>query len=114
MARILRGEVRWVRPGNAAAGVGSDSGHAVLILSADVFTERSGNAICAAVTSDEPTAAYPLFLKLGSRALPRPAWVCIGQVQTVPTDRIGGRAGRATAEELSAVLEGLREILDEQ
>lgn len=111
MARILRGEVRWVRPTAVAeAAPGADAGHAVLILSADVFTERSGTAICAAVISDEPTAAYPLFLKLGSRALPRPAWVCIGQVQTFPTDRIGGRAGRATAEELSDVLEGLREI----
>ncbi len=115
MARVLRGEVRWVHPTAAAgAALGGDSGHAVLILSADVFTERSGTAICAAVTSEAPAAAYPLFLKLGSRALPRPAWVCIGQVQTVPTDLLGGRAGRATAEELSAVLEGLREILGDQ
>ncbi len=107
MARILRGEVRWVR---AAGGASNASDRAVLILSADVFTEHSGTALCAAVTSTEPAAEFPLFLKLGSRALPRPAWVCIGQMQTIPTDRIGDRAGRASAEELTLVLEGLREI----
>lgn len=112
MARVLRGEVRWVRAadrgGPAAAGA---SDRAVLILSEDVFNESSGTAICAAVVSAEPPASYPLFLKLGSRALPRPTWVCLGHVQTIPTDRIGGRAGRATAAELALVVDGLNEIV---
>lgn len=106
MARLLKGEVRWARLGDSA-----EPRHAVLILSESVFNEHSGTAICAAVTSTEPAAEFPLFLKLGARALPRPTWVCIGHVQTIPTDRIGDRAGRASAEELALVAEGLREII---
>ena len=50
MARILRGEVRWadLNPvkGNEQAGL-----RPVVILSLDIFNERSGTVIAMAITS---------------------------------------------------------------
>jgi mRNA interferase MazF len=120
MARVLRGEIRWARVGHApsppgratGAGSGTHEERPVLILSADVFNERSGTAIVAAVSSREPAAEFPLSQPLSSRSLPRRSWIVTSQVRTIATDRLGGRVGRASAEELELALEGLREIID--
>jgi mRNA interferase MazF len=50
MARILRGEIRWadLSPGQGREQTGR---RPVLILSHDVFNERSGTVIAMAVTS---------------------------------------------------------------
>lgn len=110
MAGILRGEIRW-------ADLGPTRGHEqagrrpVLIVSADVFNERSGTVIAVALTSQEPRAGFPLTLELAARGLPKRSWAKIGQVRTLATDRIGRRLGRASAEEVARVIEGLTEIL---
>ena len=39
----------------------------MLILSADVFNERSGTVIAVALTSQEPRAGFPLTLELTAR-----------------------------------------------
>ncbi len=53
MARILRGEIRWadLNPtrGREQAGL-----RPVLILSHDIFNERSGTVIAVAITSQSP------------------------------------------------------------
>lgn len=110
MAGILRGDIRWadLNPvrGNEQAGE-----RPVLVLSHDVFNARSGTVIAAALTSQEPRAAYPLTLELTVAKLPKRSWVKISQVRTLSTERIGKRLGRATDEEIGAVLEGLLEIV---
>lgn len=83
----------------------------MLILSEDVFNERSGTVIAVALTSQEPTAGYPLHLELLSAKLPKRSWVKIGQVRTLSTERLGGRLGRLSLEELEQVRAGLNEIL---
>jgi mRNA interferase MazF len=110
VARILRGEVRWadldpVR-GREQAGL-----RPVLILSHDVFNERSGTVIALAVTSQPQRAGFPLTLEIGSARLPKRSWVKIGQVRTLAVERIGKRLARLAPEELARVVEGLYEIV---
>ena len=110
MARILRGEVRWadLNPvrGNEQAGL-----RPVLIISHDVFNERSGTVIAMAISSQPQRAGFPLTLEFGSKDLPKKSWVKIRQIRTLSVDRIGKRLGRVTPEELVQVIEGLNEII---
>lgn len=110
MARILRGEIRWadLNPlrGNEQAGL-----RPVLILSQDVFNERSGTVIAVALTSQEPKARFPLTLESQADGLPKRSWVKISQIRTLAVERIGRRIARACDEELDKVVEGLNEII---
>jgi mRNA interferase MazF len=110
MARILRGEVRWadLNPvrGREQAGL-----RPVLILSQDVFNERSGTVIAMALTSQPQKAGFPLTLELETTQLPKRSWVKISQIRTLSVERLGNRLGRVTPEEIALVLEGLDEII---
>lgn len=110
MARILRGEIRWadLNPvrGREQAGL-----RPVLVMSQDVFNERSGTVIAMALTSQPQRAGFPLTLELAGPGLPRRSWVKISQVRTLAVERIGKRLGRATPEELAQVIDGLLEIV---
>jgi len=110
MAGILRGEVRWASldptRGREQAGL-----RPVLILSHDVFNERSGTVIAVALTSQPPRAGFPLTLPLAAPRLPTRSWVKISQVRTLSVERIGKRLAKVSAEELALVVEGLNEIL---
>lgn len=83
----------------------------VLILSQDVFNERSGTVIAVALTSQQPRAGFPLTLELGSPDLPKRSWAKISQVRTLSIERLGKKIARATPEELNSIVEGLNEIV---
>jgi mRNA interferase MazF len=83
----------------------------VLVLSHDVFNERSGTVIALAMTSQEPRAGFPLTLESHASGLTKRSWVKISHVRTLSVDRIGQRLARAADEELARVLDGLNEIL---
>lgn len=110
MARILRGEIRWadLNPtrGHEQAGL-----RPVLVLSHEVFNERSGTVIAMAITSRRQRAGFPLTLELTSAKLPKRSWLKISQVRTLAVERIGKRIGRATPEELALATSGLDEII---
>lgn len=110
MARILRGDVRWADL-NPARGHEQAGQRPVLILSHDVFNDRSGTVIAVAMTSQEPRAGFPLTLESKAAGLSKRSWVKISQIRTLSVDRIGRRVARATDEELGRVLDGLNEIL---
>lgn len=110
MARILRGEIRWADL-NPTRGHEQAGQRPVLVLSHDVFNERSGTVIAIALTSQEPRAGYPLTLELSSVRLPKRSWAKISQIRTLSTERIGKRLGRASDEELAALVEALLEIV---
>ena len=110
MARILRGEIRWADL-NPVRGHEQAGERPVLVLSHDVFNERSGTVVAVALTRQEPRAGYPLTLELTAPKLPKQSWVKISQIRTLSTERIGKRLGRASEEELAKVLEGLLEIV---
>lgn len=110
MARILRGEIRWadLDPTRGREQVGQ---RPVLILSHDVFNDRSGTVIAVALTSQEPRAGFPLTLESTATGLPKRSWIKISQIRTLATERIGRRIGHASAEELARAIEGLNEIV---
>lgn len=110
MARILRGEVRWADL-NPTRGHEQAGERPVLVLSHDVFNDRSGTVIALALTSQEPRAGFPLTLETRTAKLPKRSWVKTGQIRTLSTDRIGKRLGRVADEELAEVLEGLFELI---
>lgn len=83
----------------------------VLILSQDVFNERSGTVIAMALTRQPQRAGFPLTLELRSSALPRQSWVKISQIRTLSVERIGKRLAKVSVEELAVVVEGLNEII---
>ena len=110
MARILRGEIRW-------ADLSPTRGHEqtwlrpVLILSHDIFNERSGTVIVIAITSQSQKAGFPLTLELNTVELPKHSWVKISQIRTLYTERMGKLIGKLSQEELAQVIEGLNEII---
>ncbi len=110
MARLLRGDIRWadLNPvrGREQAGL-----RPVLIISHDVFNERSGTVIAVALTSRPQQAGFPLTMALASESLPRRSWVKISQVRTLSAERIGRKIGAAYSEELEEVIGGLLEII---
>lgn len=110
MARILRGEVRWADL-NPTRGQEQAGHRPVLVLSHDVFNERSGTVIAVALTSQRPRAGFPLTLESRADGLPRESWVKISQIRTLAVERIGRRIARASEEEVARVVEGLNEIL---
>lgn len=110
MARILRGEIRWADL-NPTRGREQTGLRPVLILSQDVFNERSGTVIAVALTSQPQRAGFPLTLELHARGLPKKSWVKISQIRTLAVERIGKVIGRASPEEVAQVIEGLNEII---
>lgn len=110
MARILRGEVRWadLNPvrGHEQAGL-----RPVVILSHDVFNDRSGTVIAVAVTSQAQRAGFPLTLEIGALQPPKRAWVKISQIRTLAVERIGKKLGYVSPEELARIIDGLNEIV---
>ena len=110
MAGILRGEIRWadLNPvrGREQAGL-----RPVMILSHDIFNERSGTVIAVAITSQPQKAGFPLTLELKAGNLPKKSWIKISQIRTLSVERIGKVIGKASPEELTQVIEGLNEII---
>ncbi|HXH37403.1 MAG TPA: type II toxin-antitoxin system PemK/MazF family toxin [Thermoanaerobaculia bacterium] len=110
MARILRGDIVWadLNPvtGNEQAGL-----RPVIVLSHDVFNDRSGTVIAIAVTSQEPRASFPLTLEITSTKLPKRSWAKMSQIRTLSVTRLGRKLGRVSAEEIDRIVEGLNEIV---
>lgn len=83
----------------------------VVVLSEDVFNERSSTVIAMAITSVAPRVGFPLVLELADARLPKRSWVKVSQNRTLSVKWFDARLGRASAEELAHLLEGLNEIL---
>jgi mRNA interferase MazF len=83
----------------------------VLILSHEIFNERSGTVIAVAITSQPQRAGFPLTLELKTADLPKRSWVKISQIRTLSVERIGKMIAKADTEELEQVIEELNEII---
>lgn len=110
MAGILRGEVRWadLSPTRGREQAGR---RPVVVVSHDVFNERSGTAIVMALTSQAQRAGFPLTLEIADLELTKRSWVKISQVRTLSVTRLGRRLGRLSPELLDQLIEGLNEIV---
>ncbi len=113
MARILRGDIVWadLNPvkGHEQAGL-----RPALILSPEIFNDRSGTVIAMALTSQPQKAGFPLTMEITSVPLPKPTWVKISQIRTLSVERLGKRMGHVSDEEMSQIVEGLNEIIGKQ
>jgi mRNA interferase MazF len=110
MARVLRGDVIWADL-NPVRGHEQAGRRPVVVISHDVFNERSGTVIAMALTSKPQRAGFPLTLELDSRDLPKRSWVKISQVRTLSRQRLGQRIGRLEPEQLDLLVEGLNELV---
>ena len=110
MARILRGDIVWADldpvVGNEQAGF-----RPVLIISQDIFNERSGTVIALAITSQPQKAGFPLTLKLEDSMLPKQSWIKISQIRTLSVKRIRDKIGHLVPEIMDEIIEGLNEII---
>jgi mRNA interferase MazF len=111
MATILRGNIYWA---DLNPVIGSEQGglRPVLVLSHNVFNERSGTVIAVALTSQPQRAGFPLTLELNKKNLPKISWVKISQIRTLSIKRIGKKIATVSDEEISLIIEGLNEIID--
>jgi mRNA interferase MazF len=110
MARILRGDIFWADL-DPVRGREQAGRRPILVLSQDIFNERSGTVIAVAITSQEPSAGFPLTFEIRSVRLPKRSWIKISQIRTLSTERLGDHIGRLSPEELEMVVGGLNEII---
>lgn len=110
MARILRGDVLWAEL-SPTVGREQTGLRPIVVLSHEVFNERSGTVVAVAVSNQEPRAGFPLTLELTSAKLPKRSWARISQVRTLSVERLGKKLGRVESEELDHIVEGLNEII---
>ena len=110
MARILRGDLRWADL-NPVRGHEQAGRRPVVVISHDVFNERSGTVIAMALTSQPQRAGFPLTLELEGVKLPKRSWVKISQIRTLSRERLGRRIGRLEPERLDLLVEGLNELI---
>lgn len=110
MARILRGEIRWADL-NPTRGREQGGTRPVVIISQDVFNERSGTVIAMAVTSQSQRAGFPLTVEMECPKLPKRSWVKISQIRTLSVERIGEMLDTVSPEQMNQLIEGLNEIV---
>jgi mRNA interferase MazF len=110
MARILRGSIYWADL-NPARGHEQSGSRPVVVLSHDVFNDRSGTVIAMAITSQPQKAGYPLTYELPEPLQSKKGWAKISQIRTLSVDRIGKRIGQVTPEQINELIEGLTEII---
>ena len=110
MARILRGEVYWADL-NPVRGQEQAGRRPVLIISHDVFNERSRTVIAMAITSQAQRAGFPLALEIAEPGLPKRSWLKISQVRTLSVLRLGERITALSPEFVNEAVDGLNEIV---
>ncbi|MFA5874850.1 MAG: type II toxin-antitoxin system PemK/MazF family toxin [Anaerolineales bacterium] len=110
MARILRGDILWadLNPTRVHEQAGL---RPVVVISHDVFNERSGTVIALAITSQPQQAGFPLTLELQNANMPKQSWVKISQIRTLSIERLSKKIGQLYPEILDQLVEGLNEII---
>jgi mRNA interferase MazF len=110
MARILRGGIYWA---DLNPVIGREQGglRPVLVLSENVFNERSGTVIAVALTSQPQRPGFPLTLELDNPRLPKKFWVKISQIRTLSVKRVRKRMAVVSDEVILQIIDGLNEII---
>ena len=110
MARILRGDIYWADL-NPSIGNEQKGLRPILVISEEVFNERSATVIGLAITSQPQRAGFPLTYKLSSVKLPKESWVKMSRIRTLSLKRMSNYIGRIDPEELDIIIDGLNEII---
>ena len=112
MAGILRGEIYWAEL-DPTIGHEQSGLRPVLILSHNIFNERSGTVIAMALTSQPQRAGFPLTYQLEDVSLPKKSWVKISQIRTLSILRLKSKLGEVPPEDLEIIIDGLNEIISD-
>jgi mRNA interferase MazF len=83
----------------------------VLVISHDVFNERSGTVVAMAITSQPQPAGFPLNLEVTEPGVPQRSWLKISQVRTISVIRLGTKIARLSPEFVNEAIDGLNEII---
>lgn len=110
MAKILRGDIFWANL-DPTQGAEQSGDRPVLVLSHEVFNDRSGTVIAMALTSQPQKAGFPLTFELSNSHLPKKSWVKISQIRTLSTTRLGNKITQISPEEVDIIIDGLNEII---
>lgn len=110
MAGVLRGGIYWadLQPTRGEEQAGR---RPVLVLSHDLFNDRSGTVIAVALTSRPQRAGFPLTLQLPDLGLEKPSWVKIGQMRTLSVERLGAYVASVQPGVVDRVVEGLMDLV---
>ncbi|MCP4896636.1 MAG: type II toxin-antitoxin system PemK/MazF family toxin [bacterium] len=110
MARILRGDVYWADL-NPVKGQEQAGRRPILVISQNVFNERSGTVIAMAITGQSQRAGFPLTLEIGESGMPKRSWVKISQIRTLSVLRLDEQITHLPPEFVNQVVDGLNEIV---
>lgn len=83
----------------------------MLVLSQDLFNERSGTVISMALTSQPQRLGHPFSWPVPAGVLPRVSWVKVSQVNNLSVHRLGDRIGRLEESDLTEIVGGLLELI---
>jgi len=64
-----------------------------------------------AITSQAQKAGFPLTMALPAEAMPKPSWIKISQIRTIPIDRLGKKVATLGPEMLDQLIDGLLELI---
>jgi len=110
VAPVARGEIYWADL-DPARGHEQGGSRPILVVSHNVFNDRSGTVVAMAITSQPQRAGFPLSYRLPPGALPRDSWVKPSQVRTISAERLDRRLGKLDETEVDRVVSGLLQLI---
>jgi mRNA interferase MazF len=110
--RILRKEIYWADL-NPVRGKEQGGIRPVLVVSNNIFNQRSGTTVILAITSVKPRVKYPLVLELDCPSLPKRSWVKITQIRTISNDRIGNYIDRINIQQINEIVTAINDLIGE-
>ncbi|MBM2811085.1 MAG: PemK-like protein [Chloroflexi bacterium] len=111
LAEVLRGGIYWADL-DPVRGHEQGGSRPVLVLSHDLFNERSGTVVAVALTAQPQRAGYPLTWRVPDDLLSRPSWVKVSQVRTLSTGRLGDQIAQLRIEDVEEIVRGLLQLID--
>jgi mRNA interferase MazF len=110
--RILRKEIYWADL-NPIRGREQGGNRPVLVISNNVFNQRSGTTVILAITSIKPRVKYPLVLELDCSFLPKQSWVKITQIRTISNERLGDYIGQISIAQMNKIIAAINDLIGE-
>lgn len=110
--RILRREIYWADL-NPIRGREQGGNRPVLVISNNIFNQRSGTTVILAITSVKPRVKYPLVLELDCSSLPKQSWVKITQIRTISNERIGDYIGQINIAQMKEIIAAIDDLIGE-
>ncbi len=109
--KILRKEIYWADL-NPIRGREQGGTRPVLIISNNIFNQRSGTVVILAITSIEPKVKYPLVRELECASLSKRSWVKITQIRTISIERVGDYIGSLSENQMQEIIAAIGDLIN--